>query len=90
MLTISTVKAGRYKSDEGLIKPMVGWRYADLALNPSGPLGRIGLIERHLSLKPYWGKLNVRNFREDAGNVSDGWTGIALRNRKSEDRKLPA
>ena len=35
-------------------------------------LGRVGLIEGRLSLKPYWGKLNVRNFREDAGNVSYG------------------
>ncbi len=24
---------------------------------------------RHLGLKPYWGKLDVRNFREGDGNV---------------------
>lgn len=30
------------------------------------------LIEGRLGLKPDWGKLNVRNFREGAGNVTKG------------------
>jgi hypothetical protein len=30
------------------------------------------LIEGHLGLKPDWGELNVRNFREGAGNVTRG------------------
>ena len=28
----------------------------------------------YLSLEPYWGKPDVRNFREGAGNVSHGGT----------------
>jgi phosphatidylserine/phosphatidylglycerophosphate/cardiolipin synthase-like enzyme len=40
-------------------------------------------------LKPYWGKLTVRNFREGAGNVSYGRTRNPLRHRKSGERKLP-
>jgi hypothetical protein len=67
-----TKKAGRHVNDEGFIKPLIAWGNADLALNPIGWSGRVGLIGRHLSLKPYWGKPNVRNFREDAGNVSYG------------------
>ena len=34
-------------------------------------------------LKPYWGKPNVRNFREGAGNVSYGGIRNPLHNRKS-------
>ena len=41
-----------------------------------------------LSLKPYWGKPNVRNFREGTGNVDYGGTRIPLRNRKGAGRKL--
>ncbi len=59
-------------------------------LKSIGRLGRVGLIEGRLSLKPYWGELNVRNFREGAGNVGYGRTRNPLRNRKSDDRKLPA
>jgi hypothetical protein len=71
-LIIPTEKAGRHVNDEGFIKPVMHWRNADLVLHPIGRLGRVELIDRRLSLKPYWGKLNVRNFREDAGNVSQG------------------
>jgi len=71
-LIIPTKKARGHVNDEGFIKPVIHWRNADLVLNPTGRLGRVGLIGRRLSLKPYWGKLNVRNFREDAGNVSQG------------------
>jgi hypothetical protein len=71
-LIILTEKAGRHVNDEGFIKPVIPWRHADLVLNPIGRLGRVRLIGRRLSLKPYWGKPNVRNFREDAGNVSYG------------------
>ena len=42
----------------------------------------------YLSLKPYWGKPNVRNFREGTGNVDDGGTRNPLRNRKGAGRKL--
>ena len=35
-------------------------------------MGRARLMETHLGLKPDWGKLNVRNFREGAGNVTRG------------------
>jgi hypothetical protein len=41
-----------------------------------------------LFLKPYWGKPNVRNFREGTGNVDDGGTRNPLRNRKGAGRKL--
>jgi hypothetical protein len=82
-------EASRFQDDEGSLKPMVQWGYADLVLKPSGLSGRGELIVRRLSLKPYWGKPAVRNFREDAGNVSDGRTRNPLCNRKSEDRKLP-
>ena len=39
-------------------------------------------------LKPYWGKPDVRNFREGTGNVDDGGTRNPLRNRKGAGRKL--
>jgi hypothetical protein len=65
-----TEKARGHPNDEGFIKPLTAWGNADLALKSMGWSGRVELIARHLSLKPYWGKLNVRNFREDAGNVS--------------------
>jgi hypothetical protein len=89
-LIIPTVEARGHQGDEGVIKPVVERGDADLALEPVRWPGRVRLIRRHLSLKPYWGKLNVRNFREDAGNVDDGRTRHPLRNRKSGDRKLPA
>ncbi len=63
------------------------------------PVRRIGLkgdaVSRRLYLydlflKPYWGKPNVRNFREGTGNVDYGGTRIPLRNRKGADRKLSA
>ena len=44
---------------------------------------------RHLCLKPYWGKPDVRNFRGGGGNVSYGRIRIPLHNRKGEDRSLP-
>jgi hypothetical protein len=72
VLIIPTEKAGWQANGEGCIKPAIRWGYADLALKPMGCPGRVELIERRLSLKPYWGKLNVRNFREDAGNVGYG------------------
>ncbi len=71
-MIIPTEKARGHLDDEGSIKPSVNWGYADLVLKPIGPSGRIELIERRLSLKPYWGKPDVRNFREDAGNVDYG------------------
>ncbi len=71
-MIIPTEKARGHTDDEGPIKPRVRRRDADLVLKPIGRLGRVGLIEGRLSLKPYWGKLNVRNFREDAGNVDYG------------------
>jgi hypothetical protein len=89
-LRIPTVTARGHQDDEGVIKPVGERGYADLALQPVRWSGRVRLIARHLSLKPYWGKPNVRNFREDAGNVDDGRTRNPLRNRKSGDRKLPA
>jgi hypothetical protein len=36
------------------------------------------VIARHQSLKPYWGKPTVRNFRGGAGNVRDGRTRTPL------------
>ncbi len=71
-MIIPTEKARGHTDDEGPIKPRVRRRDADLVLKPIGRLGRVGLIEGRFSLKPYWGKLNVRNFREDAGNVDYG------------------
>lgn len=41
-----------------------------------------------LFLKPYWGKPNVRNFREGTGNVDDGGIRNPLCNRKGAGRKL--
>jgi hypothetical protein len=36
--------------------------------------GRVRLITETLWLEPYWGKLNVQNFREGAGDVNHGGT----------------
>jgi hypothetical protein len=41
-----------------------------VALNPGGRSGRSGL--KCFGLKPYWGKLTVRNFRGGAGDVTMG------------------
>ncbi len=38
-----------------------------------GPVSK-RLYLYYLSLKPYWGKLNVRNFRGGTGNVNYGGT----------------
>ncbi len=89
MVISPTVEARRLEDDEGSLKPVAAWGHADLALKPRGLSGRRELIGRRLSLKPYWGKPDVRNFREGAGNVGDGWTRNPLCHRKSEDRKLP-
>jgi RNA-directed DNA polymerase len=43
-----------------------------LALDLGDVVGRARLMETRLGLKPDWGKLNVRNFREGAGNVTRG------------------
>ena len=43
-----------------------------MALDLGGVAGRARLMETRLGLKPDWGKLNVRNFREGAGNVTMG------------------
>ncbi len=81
--------AGRHEGDEGDIKPVELRAYADLTLEPVVHLGRVSLTDRRLGLKPYWGKPNVRNFREGGGNVSYGRNRIPLHNRKGEDRSLP-
>jgi len=88
-LIIPTVEVSWLEDDEGSLKPAAVWGYADLALKPRGLSGRGELIDRRLSLKPYWGKPDVRNFREGAGTVGHGWTRTPLCHRKSEDRKLP-
>jgi hypothetical protein len=59
-------------SDEGHVKPGGLGGDTDLAFNLGGSVGRARLMETHLGLKPDWGKLNVRNFREGAGNVIRG------------------
>jgi hypothetical protein len=41
-----------------------------VALNPGRRSGRSGL--KGFGLKPYWGKLTVRNFRGGAGDVAMG------------------
>ena len=41
-----------------------------MALKLGGAAGRAWLTETRLGLKPDWGKLNVRNFREGAGDVA--------------------
>ena len=69
MLIMPTVEARGHEDDEGSIKPRAVWGYVDVALNLIRLSGRVGLIARRLSLKPYWGKPDVRNFREGAGNV---------------------
>ena len=69
VLIMPTVDARGYEDDEGSIKPRAGWEYADVALNLIRLSGRVGLIVRRLSLKPYWVKPDVRNFREGARNV---------------------
>lgn len=67
-----------------------------MAVNPVCRIGLKGdavsrrLYLYDLFLKPYWGKPNVRNFREGTGNVDYGGTRIPLRNRKGADRKLSA
>src|SRR5216683_6045759 len=72
-----------------LYQTVGGRGYADLVLDLRPGTGRVELIEETLSLKPYWGKPTVRNFREGAGNVGYGRTRTPLRNRKSGDRELP-
>jgi len=69
-LITPTTKAGGSPGDEGPVKPGGGRGHADVVLNPGGRSGRAGL--RGLGLKPYWGKLTVRNFRGGAGNVTMG------------------
>ena len=67
-----------------------------VAAKPVCRIGLKGVAVSHrlylydLFLKPYWGKPNVRNFREGTGNVDYGGTRIPLRNRKGADRKLSA
>jgi len=53
-----------------------------------GTTGSRRLYLYDLFLKPYWGKPDVRNFREGTGNVGDGETRIPLHNRKGAGRKL--
>jgi hypothetical protein len=65
-----TTKAGGSPGDEGPVKPDGGRGHADVALNPGGRSGRSRL--KGFGLKPYWGKLTVRNFRGGAGNVTMG------------------
>ena len=69
-------RAGRIRrrdtGDEGHAKPRRPRGYADLTLDLGGVAGRARLMETRLGLKPDWGKLNVRNFREGAGNVTRG------------------
>jgi hypothetical protein len=63
-----------------------------LAVKPAYRIGFKGdmanrrLYLYDLFLKPYWGKLNVRNFREGTGNVDDGGIRIPLRSRKGAGR----
>src|SRR5262245_7519187 len=75
--------------DEGPIKPLEVWGYADLVLDLTPGTGRGGLIRETPRLEAVLGKPTVRNFREGAGNVSYGRTRTPLRHRKSGDRKLP-
>ena len=63
-------KAGGSPGDEGPDKPGGSREYADAVLNPGSRSGRSGL--KGLGLKPYWGKLTVRNFRGGAGDVTMG------------------
>ena len=63
-------KAGGSPGDEGPDNPGGSREYADAALNPGSRSGRSGL--KGLGLKPYWGKLTVRNFRGGAGDVTMG------------------
>ncbi len=63
-----------HRDDEGAIKPRVEWGYAGLALELIGLSCRVGLIERRLSLKPYRGKPDVRNFREGGWKRGRWWT----------------
>ena len=59
-------------SDEGHVKPGGLGGDTDLAFNLGGSVGRARLMETHLGLKPDWRNVNVRNFREGAGNVTRG------------------
>ncbi len=65
-----------------------------VAVNPACWIGLKGdVVSRRLYLydlflKPYWGKPNVRNFREGTGNVDDGGIRNPVRNRKGAVRKL--
>jgi len=52
-----------------------------------GPVSK-RLYLYYLSLEPYWGKPNVRNFREGTGNVGHGGTRNPLHNRKGACWKL--
>ena len=66
----------------------------EVVLKPACRIGLKGdIVSRRLYLydlflEPYWGKLNVRNFREGTGNVDDGGTRNPLCNRKGAGRKL--
>jgi hypothetical protein len=61
-LIMPATEAGRHVGDAGDVKPRERGVLA----------GRAPLTERHPGLKPYWGKPDVRNFREGAGNVTMG------------------
>jgi len=87
-------RAGRVRRrdirDEGHVKPGRLRADTDLAFKLGGAVGRAGLMETPLGLKPDWRKVNVRNFRGGAGDVGYGRTRNPLHHRKSEDRSLSA
>jgi len=87
-------RAGRVRRrdirDEGPVKPGRSRGDTDLAFKLGGAVGRAGLMETPLGLKPDRRKVDVRPFRGGTGDVGYGRTRNPLHHRKSEDRSLSA
>ncbi len=56
--------------DEGAIKPLEVWGYADLVLDLTPGTGRVESIGETPRLEAVLGKTHRTEFREGAGNVS--------------------
>ena len=69
-LRIPAGSAGGSPGNEGHVKPRDPWGDADAALDLRVHAGRAWLTGTRLDLEPYWGKPDVRNLREGAGDVA--------------------
>ena len=64
------MSAGGSTGNAGRVKLLIHRGDADLALDLGGRSGRARLTGTRLDLEPYWGKPDVRNLREGAGDVA--------------------